>query len=117
MGAEHDDVSERERRLDEVLGSYFKALAAGRAPDRQEVQAQHPDLAAELADFFADEEAVERWTASLRPVAQAALALGHVVVFGAHDSLRSLLPAAAAAVSTRGAAARKWTPRCGRSAR
>jgi WD40 repeat protein len=73
MGGEHDDVSERERRLDEVLGSYFEALTAGRAPDRQELLARHPDLAADLAEFFADEEAVDRWTGSLRPVAQTAL--------------------------------------------
>jgi tetratricopeptide (TPR) repeat protein len=73
MAVEHNEVSERERLLDEVLGSYFEALAAGRAPDRQELLARHPDLALELADFFADEEAVDRWTASLRSVAQAAL--------------------------------------------
>jgi tetratricopeptide (TPR) repeat protein/tRNA A-37 threonylcarbamoyl transferase component Bud32 len=73
MGGEHNDVCDRERHLDEVLGAYFKALADGGAPDRQELLARHPDLALDLADFFADEESVDRWTAPLRPVAQAAL--------------------------------------------
>src|SRR5437868_15369491 len=73
MDIEHNDVSERERRLDEVLGSYFEALAAGGAPERQELLARHPELASDLTDFFADQEAVDRWTASLRPVAHAAL--------------------------------------------
>jgi hypothetical protein len=79
MGGEHNDVCERERRLDEVLGCYFEAVAAGRAPDRQELLARHPELAADLAEFFADEEAVDRWTTSLRPVAQAQDSYG---VFG-----------------------------------
>src|SRR5579884_2639141 len=73
MSEEHNGVSEREYRLDEVLGGYFEALAAGRAPDRQELLARHPDLADDLTGFFADQEAVDRWTESLRPAAQEAL--------------------------------------------
>jgi WD40 repeat protein len=73
MGDEHNDVSGREGRLDEVLGAYFEAMAAGRAPDRQELLARHPDLAEDLADFFADRDAVDRWTEELRPATQAAL--------------------------------------------
>jgi tetratricopeptide (TPR) repeat protein/tRNA A-37 threonylcarbamoyl transferase component Bud32 len=73
MGDEHNDVSERGCRLDEVLGSYLAAAAAGRAPHREELLARHPDLAAELTSFFADQDAVDRWTEPLRPVAQAAL--------------------------------------------
>jgi WD40 repeat protein/serine/threonine protein kinase len=47
---------EHERRLHEVLGSYFEALEAGRAPSPQDLIARHPDLAADLATFFAGEE-------------------------------------------------------------
>jgi serine/threonine protein kinase len=90
MGSEHSDVSERGHLLDEVLGGYFEALAAGRAPDRQEVLALHPDLAAELAQFFADQEAVDRWTASLRPIAQAASALAEPLAAGVLGDFRIL---------------------------
>src|SRR5262245_8812592 len=68
-----NDVSERESRLDEVLGSYLEAAAAGQAPGREELLARHPDLADDLARFFADQDAVDRWTGPLRSVAQAAL--------------------------------------------
>jgi hypothetical protein len=39
--------------LDEVLSSYPEAAAAGRVPGPDELLAGHPELAAELADFFA----------------------------------------------------------------
>src|SRR3954447_1670365 len=74
MSSEHNGASERERRLDEVLGAYFEALAAGRAPDREALLVEHPDLAPDLVRFFADQDAVDRWTEPLRPMAQAALA-------------------------------------------
>jgi serine/threonine-protein kinase len=69
----HNEVSARESRLDEVLGSYLEAVAAGQAPGREELLARHPDLADDLAHFFADQEAVDRWTGPLRSAAQAAL--------------------------------------------
>jgi hypothetical protein len=66
------DLTDRERRLDEVLGVYFEAIEAGQALGPAELLARHPDLAPELETFFADEETVHRWTAPLRPVARAA---------------------------------------------
>src|SRR5262249_29781877 len=88
MASEHSDVSERGHLLDEVLGCYFEALAAGRAPDRQELLARHADLAADLADFFADQEVVDRWTVSLRPIAQAASALVEPLAAGVLGDFR-----------------------------
>jgi hypothetical protein len=43
--------------IDDVLADYAAALAAGRVPDPQALQTRYPDLAGELAAFFAHEEA------------------------------------------------------------
>jgi WD40 repeat protein/tRNA A-37 threonylcarbamoyl transferase component Bud32 len=66
------DGSEREERLDELVTAYLKAVEAGQRPDRQQWLARDPDLAAELREFFADEDQLDRWASPLRSVAQAA---------------------------------------------
>ncbi len=57
---------ERDRRLHEVIAGYLEDLEAGRRPDRSALQARHPDLAGELASFFANREHLERLTAPFR---------------------------------------------------
>lgn len=57
---------DRERRLGEVIAAYIEALEAGQPCDRDALSAQNPDLAADLADFFNNQDLVARITAPLR---------------------------------------------------
>jgi tRNA A-37 threonylcarbamoyl transferase component Bud32 len=58
--------SEREKRLNEVLAAYLEAAQAGQQVNQEEWLARHPDLAGELAEFFANQERVGRLAAPLR---------------------------------------------------
>jgi tetratricopeptide (TPR) repeat protein len=60
------DALDREQRLDEVIVAYLEAVEAGRAPDRAAWLAREPELAAGLAEFFADQDRVRGWTEPLR---------------------------------------------------
>src|SRR5438105_2966058 len=60
------DSPQREERLGEVVFACLKAVESGQPLDRQEVLDRHPDLAAELAEFFADEDRVKRLALPLR---------------------------------------------------
>src|SRR3954469_10433696 len=58
---------DRDRRLDEVVTAYLKAVEAGHAPDRDELLARHPDLADDLAAFLAADSQVRRAVAHVDP--------------------------------------------------
>jgi hypothetical protein len=66
MSISHSEKPERERRLDEVVTAYLKAVEAGEKPNRDEWLARHPDLAGELATFFDAQEQVDQLAGSLR---------------------------------------------------
>src|SRR3954469_24125428 len=61
-----------EERIGEVLGGYLEALEAGRAPALSELLEGHPELAGELAAFFAQQDQFEQMVAPLREVAAVA---------------------------------------------
>ena len=67
MGIDFEDTTERDGRLDEILGSYFEAVASGQTPDRAALMEQHPDLASQLAAFFSDQERMHEIVGPARP--------------------------------------------------
>jgi WD40 repeat protein/serine/threonine protein kinase len=50
----------RDRRFQEVLAEYLQAVESGNAPDRDELLARHPELADELAAYFANRQRFDR---------------------------------------------------------
>lgn len=50
------DSDDRARRVGEVLAVYFESLDAGYTPSRRALLGQHPDLAGDLAAYFAEHD-------------------------------------------------------------
>ncbi len=60
------NISGNEQALAEVILTYLEAVDAGLAPDRRKLLDEHPALAADLEEFFAGRDAVERVAGPLR---------------------------------------------------
>jgi serine/threonine-protein kinase len=67
-------IMDRELLLDEVVTAYLKAVEAGHGGEPDEWLARYPDLAVELAEFFAAQQRIDRAAAPLRPVSPAGMA-------------------------------------------
>ncbi len=63
---EFEEFSDQDNRLGEVISGYLKVVEAGGLPNRQELLDAHPEMASELADFFADRDHMERLASPLR---------------------------------------------------
>src|SRR5437588_13095852 len=66
MNSSDGDKSERERRLDEVVTAYLKEIEVARAPNHPEWLTRYPDLAVDLAAFFAAQDHLDHVAAPLR---------------------------------------------------
>jgi serine/threonine protein kinase/Flp pilus assembly protein TadD len=62
------DAAERERRLNAILAECLEASRLGQQADVAAWQARYPEFAAELGEFLAGQEQLERLTAPLREV-------------------------------------------------
>src|SRR5689334_6233103 len=62
MTTQTSTEAERDRRFNTVLLPLVQALEKGQPLDREQVLAAHPEFAAELAEFFAGREYLERMT-------------------------------------------------------
>jgi WD40 repeat protein/serine/threonine protein kinase len=81
---------DREQILDAVIASYLRAEQEGRAPDREQMLARHPDLAEDLNEFFADRASIERLAEPAR-AAMAGLVPGTPVrYFGDYEILEEI---------------------------
>jgi WD40 repeat protein len=66
MANDPTDSLPSDRHVDEVLAAYLEAARAGRAPDRHELLARHPEIRDELQSFFADHDVVRDLAEPLR---------------------------------------------------
>jgi serine/threonine-protein kinase len=73
MNSSDTDPTQREERLGQLFSEWLEAVEQGRAPDRKEWLARHPEFAAELAEFLAAEEHLQALAAPLREATRAAL--------------------------------------------
>ena len=67
--------TERQQRLNEVLAAYLEAVERGKQPDRHEWLTRYPELAAELTEFFANQERIANLAAPLKAAVPAEIPL------------------------------------------
>jgi eukaryotic-like serine/threonine-protein kinase len=68
MTEDSSGVRSRDQKLHDVLAGYYEAAEKGDDPDRRALLDRHPELAAELADFFAVQDGVRQIAEPFRAV-------------------------------------------------
>src|SRR4051794_21388658 len=82
---------DRDERLNGVIAAYLEAIESGSAPDRSDLLAREPDLAVELAAFFANKDHLARLADPLREFGNGAAARGQHAADGADDRLPGIV--------------------------
>jgi serine/threonine protein kinase len=72
MAGDDDRSATGDERLDQVITDYLEAVAAGKEPSREEWLARYPDLATDLAAFFADHDQMRQVAGPLGGAAEVA---------------------------------------------
>jgi tetratricopeptide (TPR) repeat protein len=90
MSPTQDMPPAREQLLDEVLAGYLKAVQEGQAPSRQTLLERYPQLAGELAEFFADQDHVERLATPLRSFSPLSPPLAAGTILGDYELLQEI---------------------------
>ncbi len=72
MATDYGEPRGRDRRLCEVLLDYLESAERGHRTDRAGLLARHPDVAAELREFLETHDRLERLTAPVRRLVEAA---------------------------------------------
>ncbi|MFO0865330.1 MAG: serine/threonine-protein kinase [Gemmataceae bacterium] len=83
-------LDDRERKLDEVLAQWMQAQARGETPRPEELFAAHPEIAAELRDFFADQARFECVASPLRALNDVVAPFAAGKVLGEYDLLEPI---------------------------
>lgn len=73
MSHEPRETTSLDQKFQEVLAAYLQDAEAGKAPDRKELLARHPELAEELAAYFANRD---RFAQAAKPLATDAETIG-----------------------------------------
>ena len=51
-----DDANAENKQLSLIIADYLQAVEAGQAPDRDQLLADHPEVAEELREFLAEDD-------------------------------------------------------------
>jgi eukaryotic-like serine/threonine-protein kinase len=86
------NLDSHDRRFEEILAEYVAAEESGSPPDRQELLARHPAHAADLQEFFANRDRMQRMALPLQAVNQPANGqlLGNLRYFGDYELLHEI---------------------------